>query len=309
MERMARGDVGAPLPLTGRYAVQGAQVRAGLELWARHTGARLVLLDDCSDPRQAARLHEDLVAGGCRFVLGPYGSDSTRAVARARAGRVVWNHGAAADDVQRLPGVISVPSPASRYLVGLGRAVARLSPGAHVAVEAAPGRFARFACEELQREAAVLGLRLVPKPTKADAVLYCGPLEWELERFRLREPGLLLGGVSPGLAAFAQLLRDDPEGLLAPVQWHPDLRVESELGPVTIELEDYVAAQAYSACLIAERCVELEPTNPLAVARRLRTTTFFGGFELGPDGLQVGHHLSAVQWREGRRELLLADAV
>ena len=160
---MARGDVGAPLPLTGRYAVQGAQVRAGLELWARQTGARLVLLDDCSDPRQAARLHEDLVAGGCRFVLGPYGSDSTRAVARARAGRVVWNHGAAADDVQRLPGVVSVPSPASRYLVALGRAVARLSPGAHVAVEGAPGR---FACEELQREAAVLGLRLVPKPTK-----------------------------------------------------------------------------------------------------------------------------------------------
>jgi hypothetical protein len=155
----------------------------------------------------------------------------------------------------------------------------------------------------------VLGLRLVPKPTKADAVLYCGPLEWELERFRLREPGLLLGGVSPGLAAFAQQLRDDPEGLVAPVQWHPDLRVESELGPVTIELEDYVAAQAYSACLIAERCVELEPTNPLAVARRLRTTTFFGGFELGPDGLQVGHHLSAVQWREGRRKLLRTDAV
>jgi hypothetical protein len=152
---MARGDVGAPLPLTGRYAVQGAQVRAGLELWARHTGARLVLLDDCSDPREAARLHEDLVAGGCRFVLGPYGSDSTRAVARARAGRVVWNHGAAADDVQRLPGVVSAPSPASRYLVGLGRAVAPLSPGARIAVEAAPGRFARFACEELQREAAV----------------------------------------------------------------------------------------------------------------------------------------------------------
>jgi ABC-type branched-subunit amino acid transport system substrate-binding protein len=301
MERMARGDVGAPLPLTGRYAVQGAQVRAGLELWARHTGARLVLLDDCSDPRQAARLHEDLVAGGCRFVLGPYGSDSTRAVARARAGRVVWNHGAAADDVQRLPGVVSVPSPASRYLVAIGRAVARLSPGAHVAVEAAPGRFARFASEALQREATVLGLRLVPKPTKADAVLYCGPL-------RRRGPGLLLGGVSPGLAAFAQLLGDDPEGLLAPVQWHPDLRVKSELGPVTIGLEDYVAAQGYAACLIAERCVELEPTNPLAAARRLRTTTFFGGFELGPDGLQVGHHLSAVQWREGRRELLLADA-
>src|SRR5206468_29753 len=138
----------------------------------------------------------------------------------------------------RLPGVVSVPSPASRYLVALGRAVARLSPGARIAVEAAPGRLARFACEELQRDVAVLRRRLVPKPTNADAVLYCGPPHSQ-----------------------------------------------------------------------PERSVELDATHPLAVARRLRTTTFFGGFELGPDGLQVGHHLSAVQWREGRRELLLADAV
>ena len=41
-------------------------------------------------------------------MLGPYGSDSARAVAAARRGAVVWNHGAAADDVQRLPGVVSV---------------------------------------------------------------------------------------------------------------------------------------------------------------------------------------------------------
>ena len=56
-------------------------MRAGLELWAAHTGAKLVLLDDASDPQQALRLHEELVRSGCRLVLGPYGSDSTRAVA------------------------------------------------------------------------------------------------------------------------------------------------------------------------------------------------------------------------------------
>jgi hypothetical protein len=97
-------------------------MRAGLELWARRVGVRLDVVDDESKPERAVRIHEELAARGCRFVLGPYGSDSTREVAEARAGSVVWNHGAAADEVQRLPGVVSVATPASRYLVALGRA-------------------------------------------------------------------------------------------------------------------------------------------------------------------------------------------
>jgi hypothetical protein len=137
--------VGALVSATGRYAVQGAQVRAGLELWASRAGTRLVVEDDRSRPARAARLHVELIERGCRFVLGPYGSDSARAVAAVRPGAAVWNHGAAADDVQRLPGVVSVPSPASRYLVALGRAVAALRPAATIALVNATGRFAGFA--------------------------------------------------------------------------------------------------------------------------------------------------------------------
>jgi len=245
-------------------------------------------------------------------VLGPYGSDSTRAVAkaRARAEAVVWNHGAAADDVQRLPGVVSVSSPAGRYLVAAARGLAELRPGAAVALVTAPGRFARFAREGLEREAHSLALELVDDPAEADAVLACGPLRFELELFRgLVGSGALLGGVSPGLAAFPGLLGANPEGMLAPVQWHPDLRVNPELGPPSVELEDYVAAQAYAAALIAERCLELAPGDPLAAARPLRTRTFFGDFELDPaTGLQCGHRLAVVQWRRGRRALVLAAA-
>lgn len=254
-------------------------------------------------------LHARLVARGVRIVLGPYGSDSTRTVAAGGDGQVVWNHGAAADDVQRLPGVVSLPSPASRYLVALGRAVAQIRPGARVAVLAAPGRFARFACESIEREAGTIGLELVADPEAADAVLLCGPVQWEVARLRrLARPGLLLSGVSPGLAAFPELLDGDPEGLLAPVQWHPDLRYEVDLGPAHVPLQDYVAAQAYAAALIAERCLDLRPDDPLAAARTLRTTTFFGRFELAESGLQIGHRLAVVQWRRGRRELLLAEA-
>ena len=152
--------VGALVPATGRYAVQGAQVRAGLELWASRAETRLIVEDDRSRPERAARLHAELVERGCHFVLGPYGSDSARAVAAARPGAVVWNHGAAADDVQRLPGVVSVPSPASRYLVALGRAVAALRPAATIALVTAAGRFARFAREGLEQAdpALVLGI-------------------------------------------------------------------------------------------------------------------------------------------------------
>ena len=290
------------MPLTGRYSAQGAQVRVGLELWAAHTGTRLVLLDDASDPGRACRLHEELVRG-CRLVLGPYGSDSTRAVAHAAQGGVVWNHGAAADDVQRLPGVVSVSTPASRYLVALAGTLAQLHPGARVALAQAPGRFAAAAVEGLLQQAAELGIELVEDVRDADAVLACGPVDWEIELFQRIKGRLVLGGLSPGLAGFPELLGHDPEGFLAPVQWHPDLPIQPQLGPATIDLDDYVAGQAYAAALIADHCLQLNPGDPLRAAKQLQTTTFFGGFQLSRDGLQIGHQLAVIRWHDQRQEL------
>ena len=73
-------------------------------------------------------------------------------------------------------------------------------------------------------------------------------------------------------------------------------------------LEDYIAAQTYAAALIADRCLKLNGPDPLAAALDLRTRTFFGAFELDASGLQVGHRLTVLRWRSGRRELLLSDA-
>jgi ABC-type branched-subunit amino acid transport system substrate-binding protein len=315
--------VGAVIPATGRYAVQGAQLRAGLELWARRARVELKLEDDKSRPADSVRAYRRLVGRGCDLVLGPYGSDSTRAVAIAGGGSLLWNHGAAADDVQRLPGVVSVASPASGYLVALGRGVAALRPGASVALVTGSGRFAAFARDGLERHASGLGLAIVARfslradpgdiaAVGADAVLLCGPLADELPMLRALVtlvPRAVLGGVSPGLADFARLLGHDPEGILAPVQWHPAVVTVPELGPASAvvladalagghdEL-DYVAGQAYAAALIATRCLQERPDDPLQAARRLDTTTFFGAFSLDPiTGLQRGHRLSVIQWR------------
>jgi ABC-type branched-subunit amino acid transport system substrate-binding protein len=295
--------VGAPVPMSGRYRIQGAEVRTGLEAWAREHGAALVLRDDRSSPEIAARLHGQL-AGSCRFVLGPYGGDSMRAVAELCSGSVVWNHGAAADDVQRLPGVVSVPSPASSYLVALACVLPQFCRDPAVCLLTAAGSFPVHARRGLEAVAPGLGLRLVAEPAAADVLLLCGPLRWEVERIRrLRRPGLLIGGVSPGIARFPEVLGDDPDGLLAPVQWHHQLRLRARLGPASVDLPDYVGAQAYAAALIAERCLQLAPDDPLTAAKQLETVTFFGGFRLAGDGLQVGHQMAVIRWRNNRREL------
>ena len=53
-----------------------------------------------------------------------------------------------------------------------------------------------------------------------------------------------------------------------------------------------MGVQAYAAALIAAHCLELAPDDPRAAARMLRTTTFYGAFELDPaTGIQQGHRL------------------
>jgi hypothetical protein len=138
----------------------------------------------------------------------------------------------------------------------------------------------------------------------ADVLLLCGPIAWEVSQIqRLHRPGLLIGGVSPGIASFPRLLGTDPEGLLAPVQWHPDQPTHAQLGPASLQLPDYLAAQAYAAALIADHCHHLAPENPLTAAKQLQTVTFFGGFRLASDGLQIGHQLAVIRWKDRRRHL------
>ena len=67
---------------------------------------------------------------------------------------------------------------------------------------------------------------------------------------------------------------------------------------------DYVAAQAYAVALVATRCLELEPRDPLWAARRLRTSTFFGAFELDPEADLSGHRRTVIRWKRRRRRLL-----
>ncbi len=86
--------IGAVVPLTGRYAGGGAQVRAGYEIAIEHINAaggvtvggkkmplELVLLDDESDPTKTVSRLETLAAQDVIAYLGGFGSDLHAAAA------------------------------------------------------------------------------------------------------------------------------------------------------------------------------------------------------------------------------------
>jgi hypothetical protein len=199
-----------------------------------------------------------------------------------------------------------------------------LRPGANVAVVAAKGGFAEYAWKGLVAAAADIDLELAGRVSfedgpraGSDVVLAVGPVHQELPLFRRLmsvNPRPLLGGVSPGLAGFPNALGANPEGFLAPVQWHPSVGGSPRLGPTSSEVLDdaralaigpidYVAAQAYAAALIADYCHQHDPVHPETVGRKLRTSTFFGEFELeAGSGLQIGHEMTVIRWRNGRQE-------
>jgi ABC-type branched-subunit amino acid transport system substrate-binding protein len=150
---------GVSLGLTGRYAVQSAQVRAGLDLWAADQPVELVIIDDQGSPSRAMAAYQGLLADGIELLLGPYGSGTMRHVAPVvcGSGRLLWNHGGAADDLAS-PLLATVVAPASTYLVSL-LVLARDAGVVNVLVALGRGRFAEQVANGGRRAAETLGLR------------------------------------------------------------------------------------------------------------------------------------------------------
>ena len=336
--------------LTGRYALQGTLACAGLQqaaadvrsaggvrVGARYVRPELVVLDDQGTRAGVRRALDALVHAD--LVVGPYGSDLVREAARwaAERGRVVWNHGGSADDVERHPAVVSVASPASRYLAAVLESLPANRHSARVVLAVGRGPFGQQVAAGAQEVAARLGMPAievvahdaVPDTPDAEVLLMAGSYDEDvalLRRLRVR-PAVIAAGAG-GLSAFGSDVGRRAEGVLAPSQWEERVHIAVDVGPRAVDVVralrarvlptlsvgagtahvDYVTAQAYAAVLIALRCVEeagsLVDEALLAVARRLRCTTFFGRFGLGPDGRQADHELVVVQWRAGMKRIV-----
>ena len=343
-----------PVSLSGRYAALGRLAADGLrqvvedvanaggvEVGGRTLIPMLVLLDDEST-RDGVRRRLDAIAGA-DLIVGPYGSDLVReaAVWAAENGRIVWNHGASADDVERAAGLVSVASPASRYHEAVLEAIAEHVPGADVLVAAGLGPFGRSVAEGAVEAATRLGLSVVdvvkstevPAAPGADLLLLAGSFEQDIAAIqRLRRRPTMVAAVAGALGAFADELGEGAEGVIAPSQWEEGLRFACDVGPTQalvvralrarinpslavdarLQRVDYPAAQAYACGLLALHCATvaqcLDDETLAATAHQLRCTTFFGRFGLGADGRQADHQVVVVQWQGGAKRLVWPPA-
>ena len=316
-------------------AVEDARRAGGVTVEGRALLPRLALLDD-GGTAKGLRHALDLLAGA-DLLIGPYGSGLAAEAGHwaAEQGRVVWNHGGSADEVETLPRLVSVASPTSRYLAAVLTAVADDLPGGRVLIGAGAGSFGRAAARGAIEAAAARGMEIVdvvspgavPDQVDADVLLLAGSFDEDVTVLRrLQGRPRAVAAVAGGLREFAEAVGARRcEGILAPSQWEEGMRLRPDVGPPSVDVlrtlrfrmapglapgtagahVEYPAAQAYAAVVIALRCVAetggFDDEALLAAARTLHCTTFFGRFGLGADGCQADHAIVVVQWQNGAK--------
>ena len=339
--------IGAALSLSGGHvrqarmaaaglvqAVEDARAAGGLTIGGERLLPQLALLDDGGTAKGLRRALDLLT--GADLLIGPYGSGLSGEAGRwaAEHRRLVWNHGGSADEVERLPRLVSVASPTRRYLAAVVHAVAERLPRGRVLVGAGTGSFGRAAAlgateaaEALNFTVEVVRPEEVPDRVDADVLLLAGSFDDDVavvRRLRRRPP--LVAAVAGGLREFADAVgARAAEGVLAPSQWEEGVRLRPDVGPRSVDVlralrfrlspglapgtaaahVEYPAAQAYAAVVIALHCVaetgDCDDERLLAAARQLHCTTFFGRFGLAADGSQADHALVVVQWQDGAK--------
>ena len=314
----------ATISLTGPFARQGRQAVAGLELWAEEAAVRLTVVDDGGSRSAARRAYAEWLDSGVDLLIGPYGSGLVRAVAPlvCGAGRLLWNHGGAADDLAR-PGLVSLPAPASSYLEGAVREAATRRVDRLLLARGA-GPFASAVARGVVACASSCGIEArtvtMGSLTAADAagaaLLVAGRFQEDVALVRgvrgwPRAPALL-GAVAAGLPSFGEQLGPAAEGVLGPVQWWPTSG-RPDVGPSGADLAircrrrtgrtcSYVTVQAAAAGYLAHAAHR----RGLAAeaVRQWTTSTPLGNFALDGGWRQVGHRVLTIGWRQGRMVLV-----
>ena len=316
-------------------AVEDVRAGGGVTVGGQRLLPELALLDD-GGTAKGLRHSLELLAGA-DLLMGPYGSGLSGEAGHwaAEHGRTIWNHGGSADEVERLPRLVSVASPTSRYLAAVLDALAERMPEARVLIGAGTGSFGRAAAGGATEAAGALGMTVgdvippgeVPDDVDVDVLLLAGSFDEDVAVLRrLRRRPRAVAAVAGGLWEFTEAVgARRAEGVLAPSQWEEALRLRPDVGPRAVDVlrslrfrlspglapgtsgghVEYPAAQAYAAVVIALQCVSetggFDDDALLAAARRLRCTTFFGRFGLGADGRQADHALVVVQWQDGAK--------
>nr|WP_220084575.1 ABC transporter substrate-binding protein [Mycolicibacterium vulneris] len=322
-------------PLSGPLARFGIAGASALALWADSSGVSLEVIDAYPSAASAMRAAE---ASRPNVVFGPYGSGPALAAAAASTG-VVWNHGGATARLARpaYPRVVNVESPAYRYLARVLETLVAdgLGVGSEVVIVHVDTGFGREVAEGAATVARRLGLRrrsVTFRPGRArdmlaqvpagDVLLSAGSFDDDvaIAQWASEHRWCAVGLVAAGVDELRHAIGDRVEGLYGPCQWFDDGTDDPADGPnsewFSHRYRDangteppYPAAAAFAAGVVWQRCVQEADTSEslpvMAASQQLDTTTLFGRFRVDPvTGVQTGHQIRIVQWRDGQRVLV-----
>jgi len=273
--------VGAALALTGSMATEGQLTEQGFQMWqdwvneqggidvggARHR-VQLLIRDDQSRADMSGALATDLVKGsGVQFLLGPYGSDSTSAVAAAAeqyqvplvesagAAQAIFGHG------YRF--TFGIPSLTDQYMVGIMEMVGHLNPRPRtIALLAADDRFSQEVAESVRARAPAEGLDVVislhypagstdvtalvarAAAAQPDILINSGHLAEAVAIHRAAralslDAKVFAYSVGPSTPEFVAQLGPDADYVFVGSQWTPQVRYRPQMYLTTRE---YIAA-------------------------------------------------------------------
>ena len=347
--------IGTTASQTGEYAQLGTDQLQGLLMWEADLNSRGALLgnrvevvayDDASDPQRAAELYERMITDeGVDFLIGPYSSDITLAVAevaeRHNIPMVAAGAAASAPWMQGHSNVFQVDARARDYF-DLALEFAAGQGLTRIAVVYAGTDFPREVAEGVREEAARLGMQVVFDEEYPNGSTEFGDI---VARMKGASPEVLLGGtylddsialvratkaanlspklfaltVGPAQREFGDELQEDSAGILGVVAW-----MRSGRRPMAYDFsfrykERFgvnAAAQAaygYGAGQVLEAAVRLaETTDKDAVREQLRTMKFrslLGHYRVDETGAQQGKRTFVLQWQGPFRLLVFPEYI
>jgi branched-chain amino acid transport system substrate-binding protein len=310
--------IGAALSLTGSLAREGSLTKQGYQLCQDTVNAKggvpaggknlklsIVYKDDKSQPDTAAQLVDQFNDQGIKYVLGPYGSDSTEAAAAVveRNGQVMVDS-AGADNTIFSKGykqTFAVLSPATEYTGALIKAAATLNPKPKtVAILTADDGFSKTAANGGRDEAKRQGMKVVAfeqfpahatdvssaltkvKGSNPDLIVGSVHVEEGIAIVKqARELGVKPMGiaetVAPPTPDFVKALGTKADGTLGSTQWTPEVKGSDKYFGTAKDYAkafeqrfggtpEYHSAEAAAACLALALAVEKAgSTNPKQV--------------------------------------------
>jgi branched-chain amino acid transport system substrate-binding protein len=273
--------VGAPVSRTGSLSREGQLTEQGYQMWqdwvndqggivvggVRHH-VQLLLRDDQSKPDLAGALATDLVKGsGVQFLLGPYGSDSTSAVALvaeqyqvplvepAGAAQAIFSHG--------YRYTFGVPSLTDQYMAGVIEMTSRFTPPPRtIALLSADDRFSQEVADSVRALAPGKGLNVVlslsypagstdvtalvarAAAAQPDILINSGHLAEAVAIHRAAraltfDAKMFAYSVGPSTPEFIAELGPDADYVFVGAQWTPQVRSRPQM---YLSTPDYVAA-------------------------------------------------------------------